>query len=63
MLDEFTVSSNCWFSSQLRLGSETDQMPNSPEVKIIAFAEEMAGDKRGCPNAKGGDLVQYNCAK
>lgn len=46
MLDAFTVSSNCWFSSQLKLGSETDQMPNSPEVEMIAFAKEMAGDKK-----------------
>jgi hypothetical protein len=46
MLDELTVSSNCWFSSQPKLGSETDQMPNSPKVEIISFAKGMAGDKK-----------------
>lgn len=49
MLDGFTVSSNCWFWSQLKLGSETDQMPNSTKVEMISFAKEMARDpKRVC---------------
>lgn len=28
MLGKFTVSSNCWFQSQLKAGSETSQVPN-----------------------------------
>lgn len=54
MLDGFTVSSNCWFWSQLKLGSETDQMPNSTKVEMISFAKEMAGDpKRVCESLQG----------
>lgn len=69
MLDGFTVSSNCWFWSQLKLGSETDQMPNSTKVEMISFAKEMAGDpKRVCeccrewfgPGIMQSDFYQYS---
>ena len=53
MLDGFTVSSNCWFWSQLKLGSETNQMPNSTKVEMISFAKETAGDtKRVCESCR-----------
>lgn len=51
MLDGFAVSSNSWFLSQLKLGSETDQMPSSPKVEIISFANR--GQEEGVQTLRG----------
>jgi hypothetical protein len=47
MLGKFKISSNCWLQSQLKPGSETNQVPNSPKVQIITLNKKKTGVGRG----------------